>query len=243
MLENLIQKTLFEYSYLSIYFIVFLYFLVLYFIVGPLFLKVCEVLYKKGYLNKIIDKNIPVKQRNFELKHSFKSIIVFGFSAFPIIYLVRENFITLLPDTIINTLLGLLFLNIWNEIHFFIVHRLMHTPFFLKNVHKVHHKSHIPSVFSVYSFHWVEALLLSTVPIIFVLVVPLSSIAIAIYPFTSIIINYAGHCNYRFGNGTGSQWKLFGTYHNEHHYKFKQNFGFGSHLLDKLYQLISKNKP
>jgi sterol desaturase/sphingolipid hydroxylase (fatty acid hydroxylase superfamily) len=92
---------------------------------------------------------------------------------------------------------------------------------------------------SVYSFHWLEAVLLSTVPLTIVLFLPLSFISIAIYPLTSILLNYSGHCNYRFGNGIKNSWKLFGTLHNEHHYKNKDNYGFVLQLFD---HIISKFK-
>ena len=240
MIEELTYGILYEFSYLSIYVLVFCYFSVLYFVLGPIYLVVCKYLSKKNILHKIVEKESSQKQKRFELKHSLKSLFIFGFSSFPIIYMVREGVIELLPDTFINVVIGVILLTIWNEIHFFIVHRIMHLPFFLKHVHKIHHKSHIPTVFSIYSFHWFEALLLSAVPIVLAPIIPLSPIAIGLYPLASILLNYAGHCNYRFGNGKGAHWRLFGTFHNEHHYKFKENYGFSSHLLDKLYNLITK---
>ena len=172
--------------------------------------------------------------------NSLRSIFIFGFSAFPIIYLIRTDFITLLPNTVFNILLGVVLLTIWNEGHFFIVHRMMHLPFFMRNVHVVHHKSNIPTVYSVYSFHWFEALLLSTVPVSIVPFVPFAPIAIFLYPLVSILFNFSGHCNYRFGNGNGVSWKLFGTHHNEHHFKAKKNYGFVSNVFDKIYTAITE---
>jgi len=209
-------------------------------VVAPIFLWACKFLIHYNIVHKIIDKAVPKKQLRWEKLHSLKSIFIFGFSAFPVIYLVRINAITLIPDTFFNVILGIVLLTIWNEVHFFLVHRLMHIPFFMKNVHVVHHKSIVPTVYSVYSFHWLEALLLSTVPFTLVLFMPLSAMAIFIYPFASIILNFSGHCNYRFGNGEGAAWKLFGTHHNEHHTKFTKNYGFASNLLDILNDKLSR---
>jgi len=240
MIKELVNAILYEYSYVQLYGLVFLYFLFLYFALAPAFLSVCKFLAKKNILHKITDRGVSAKQIRFELLHSLKSIFIFGFSAFPVIYLVRIDAVTLLPDTLLNVVSGILFLTIWNEVHFFVVHRMMHLPFFMKHVHTIHHKSITPTVYSVYSFHWLEALLLSTVPFTLILFFPLAPLAIFIYPLASILLNYAGHCNYRFGDGKGASWKLFGTHHNAHHAKFTKNYGFASNLLDKLNDRINQ---
>jgi len=233
--ELLVKYILYDCSYLELYLLVVSYFLFLYFIIGPLFLAICKFLHRKKLLHKIVDKTVEAGQIRREIKYSIGSILIFGFSGFPVIYLIRAGYCTLLTDSAFNILIGLLILNVWNEIHFFVVHRTMHLPFFMKNVHRVHHQSVIPTVYSVYSFHWLEALLLSTVPITIVPFIPFAPMAIALYPLSSILFNFSGHCNYRFGTGKGNSWKLFGTHHNEHHYSFKNNYGFVSDLLDKLF--------
>lgn len=240
MIEEQVNRILYDYTYLQLYGLIFLYFIFLYYALAPLFLWICKLLSSKNIVHKIIDKEVPQKQLSFEMLHSLKSIFIFGFSAFPVIYLIRIDAVVLLPNTPVNVIIGVLLLTVWNEVHFFVVHRIMHLPFFMRNVHIVHHKSKIPTVYSVYSFHWLEALLLSTVPLTFVLFVPLSPIAIFLYPLASILLNFAGHCNYRFGNGQGADWKLFGTHHNEHHAKFTKNYGFASNLFDKINDKITK---
>ena len=242
MIKDLIQDILFNYSYLTLYVIAFVYFLLLYFLLAPVFLAICKKLYRKKIVTRIIEADVTKKQIRFEKLHSLKSIIIFGFSIFPVIYFIRNHTISLLPDTFINIMKGIILLTLWNEIHFFIVHRIMHIPFFMKKVHRVHHKSKIPTVYSVYSFHWLEAVLLSTVPITIVPFIPFSPLAIFIYPFCSILLNYAGHCNYRFGSGIGASWQLFGTFHNQHHYNLRKNYGFASNILDMLFVKINRKK-
>lgn len=235
MRQALIEQIIYNASYTKLYIITFAYFLVLYFIIAPVFLASCKLLNRLNILQKIVEKELSEKQIHFEIAHSLKSIFIFGFSALPVIYLIRINAITLLPNTFLNIVSGVYLLTIWNEVHFFIIHRIMHLSFFMRKVHFVHHQSKVPNVYSVYSFHWFEALLLSTVPITIVPFIPFSPIAIFLYPLASVLLNYAGHCNYRFGKGAGASWKLFGTYHNEHHFKGRRNYGFASDLLDKLY--------
>ena len=237
---EIIQFILFQANYLEVFLLTFGYFISLYFLLAPSFLWFCKSLEKKGIVNKITNRKLPDNQIKKEINHSKVSIILFGLSGIPVIYLIRTGHIELLENNTKNILIGLIILNLFNELHFFVIHRIMHLPFFMKHVHKVHHKSVVPNVYSVYSFHWFEALLLSTVPLCICPFIPFSPLAIAIYPLTSILLNYAGHCNYRFGNGNGIKSFLFGTKHNEHHSKGKQNFGFASGLMDRLYSLIKK---
>jgi sterol desaturase/sphingolipid hydroxylase (fatty acid hydroxylase superfamily) len=237
-----VDNILHNWSYLSILLATIAYFIFLYFGLAPLFLFVCRSLERKKIVTKIAGGEVSDQQTKFEIRHSTLSIIIFGFSSWPLIYLIRNGTIALLPDTIFNIITGLVLLNVWNEVHFFIVHRIMHLPLFMRKVHFIHHRSAVPTVWSVYSFHWLEAALLSTVPLTLAPFVPLSPLAIGLYPLSSVLLNYAGHCNYRFGNGEGPSWQLLGTRHAEHHYRRRQNYGFASDILDWLYSNFNQKK-
>jgi lathosterol oxidase len=238
-----IEKIILNYSYAQLYFLTTAYFLLLYFGLAPLFLYACKVLHRNNLLQKIAVGDVAREQIHFEMSNSLRSILIFGFSVWPVIYLIREGIITLVPNSVLTVVAGLVILTIWNEVHFFIVHRIMHLPYFMHKVHAVHHRSVIPTVYSVYSFHWFEALLLSTVPLTIAPFVSFSSLAIALYPLASILLNYAGHCNYRFGTGTGPSWKILGTRHAEHHFRRSRNYGFATPFLDWLHTLYThKNK-
>lgn len=242
MINELLYNIIYNATYSQLFVLSFSYFLFLYFIVGALFNATCKLLYNHKILNKIALKETTKKQFNIEIKHSIISIIIFGFSIIPVIYLIRIEKVTLLPNTFINVMVGLIILNLWNEIHFFIVHRIMHLPFFMNKVHYIHHQSKVPTVYSVYSFHWLEAFLLSTVPLTIIPFIQFSFVSIALYPLTSILINYSGHCNYRFGNGSGKSWSLFGTLHNEHHFKNKKNYGFLLPIFDNIVSKLNRLK-
>jgi len=229
-------------SYLEVFGLTLAYFIVLYFGVGYVFLWLCTKLEKMGILNKISTKEIPTKQLRFEILHSLKSIFIFGLSGIPVIWLYRNDFVHFLPNTLPNILIGLVILNLYNELHFFVVHRMMHLPYFMKKIHWVHHQSRIPTIQSVYSFHWIEATLLSTVPLTIIPFFDFAALAVGIYPLTSILLNLSGHCNYRFGNGKGNNWQLLGTNHHHHHSKGKQNFGFAVPILDSFLTKLKKNE-
>lgn len=232
-MKTIIDHILFEYSYPALFALSFGYFLFLYFGLGSLFLLVCRTLERLNILHKIIPNGVRPDQVGYEIKHSLLSIVVFGLSIIPIVFLIRNGTIELLPDTWINVFIGLLIFTLWNEVHFYIVHRFMHLKFMMKHVHSIHHRSTVPTVYSVYSFHWMEAFLLSTVSLTLAIFLPFSILAIFLYPMVSILLNFAGHCNHRFGHGEGDSALLFGTHHNEHHSKARRNYGFALNLLDK----------
>src|SRR5690606_40504614 len=58
--------------------------------------------------------------------------------------------------------LEILALVAWNDVHFWINHRLLHTRL-LRRFHLPHHRSVVTTPFSTYSFHPVEALMLGNV--------------------------------------------------------------------------------
>jgi sterol desaturase/sphingolipid hydroxylase (fatty acid hydroxylase superfamily) len=238
-MEKLIEYVLFQATYLELFLMSLTYFTALYFVLGYLFELSCKYLEKRKLVSKIVNQKVPFSQIKFEIQQSLKSLLIFGFSLLPVVYLIRIEIIYLLDNTFVNVLLGLLILNVWNEIHFYVVHKWMHNKWMMKNIHFVHHKTLIPTVYSVYSFHPLEALILSTVPICIMPLIPFSIIAVFLYPITSILFNFAGHCNYRIGNGEGSGWGMLATNHNFHHSKGKKNYGFALHFLDVLF---TKNK-
>ena len=238
-MTDLLNHAFFSWSWAELWVISFTYFLILYFILGGLFQRSCQLLEKAGFAEKIEMQAPSPGQIKREIINSLVSIIIFGFSVWPVVWLYRNEIFQPHADTPIAILKGLLLLNVWNEIHFFLVHRIMHLPFFFKNVHLVHHRSRIPTVWSVYSFHWFEALLLSTVPTILCIVFSPPLLAIALYPLNSILFNFAGHCNYRL-SFLGSKEGL-ASRHILHHKKSNCNYGFVSGFPDQFVSWIRQN--
>lgn len=233
-MNQIIENITYNSNYLFIY--IFLYHLFLYFVVGHIFVYFCRVLSKRGWLEKIINQTITREQYLFEKKNSLISILIISIVGFIQFYLIRISWIELDENTWSSVLIGLLILNLWNEVHFFLIHRMMHIPFFMKHVHKIHHKSSVPTVFSGYSFHWFEALLLGTVTLSITPFVKLSLIAIFLYPLNSILLNFSGHCNYKFKNNwINKNVTSYGINHNNHHSKYAKNFSFVTSVLDKIF--------
>lgn len=238
MLVQLQQYFFYNASFLEQWLLSVSYFLLLYFGLGWVFKFLLNAFEARNWIYKIDRRPVTRQQIYYEIRHSLYSIFIFGFSAWPILYYVRSGAITLAATNGFNFILSIIGLNLYNEIHFFVIHRIMHLPFFMKHVHRIHHRSLVPTLTSVYSFHPLEALLLSAVPLCLSWMVPLEPLAIMVYPVSSIVLNFSGHCNYRFWKMPGPKFFRLGTRHNEHHTRGKSHFGFASSLLDNLYKRI-----
>lgn len=237
-LTDFLKQAFWSWSWPALWSGSFLYFLFLYFVLGWLFEKTCIWLEKAGLAEKIEKAQPAAGQKQAERRHSMVSLIIFGFSVWPVVWLCRNGVYQPQPSTFGSIFIGLLLLNVWNEIHFFLVHRLMHIPFFMRHMHFIHHRSRVPTVWSVYSFHWLEAGLLSLVPTLLCLVFSPPLLAVALYPLNSVLLNFSGHCNYRLlmlasPEGLASR-------HVQHHRRSLGNYGFASGLPDKMILLLSR---
>lgn len=110
-----------------------------------------------------------------------------------------------------------LVLYIWGDTHFYWSHRLLHTPFLYRNVHKEHHKSHNPDPWSGLSMHWFESSVYFSAAPIVAPFLPLWIFRCLLKGL--IILPLEGH------HGYGS-WSMESSYnHYVHHSKFNWNYG------------------
>lgn len=125
----------------------------------------------------------------------------------------NSNIVTL-PELIIAPLV----LYIYSDLHFYLIHRLLHTKWLYKNVHKYHHESNNPNPFSGLSMHTLESMLYFSSPLIIGLI-GFPSWYYRLLFKALIIFPLEGHCGY--GN-----WKYENSYnHYIHHSKFNWNYG------------------
>ncbi|WP_127579862.1 sterol desaturase family protein [Paenibacillus koleovorans] len=131
----------------------------------------------------------------------------------------------------------------WNEIHFYLCHRLLHTSWLYRHVHVRHHRSVVPTPYSTYSFHFVEALLLGSVMTTALLFYPFSLVSLMTLPLMSIILNALGHLNADlFPSRPLSHPLAFARRHSMHHSQNSGNYGFFLPWFDMWFRSAIKQK-
>ncbi len=123
----------------------------------------------------------------------------------------------------------------WNDVHFWINHRLLHTRW-LRRFHGQHHRSVVCTPFSTYAFHPVEALMLGNVILLPMLVHDFSFWALASVPVFSLFFNSVGHSNYDFfPRASYGHWFAASRRHHLHHAAHGGNYGFQFGFMDRLF--------
>lgn len=200
-------------------------------------------LHKKRLVAQVDNHALYPGQVRKEIRRSMLSIVVFSLQGIFIQWGLQQGWLHVSYTTNWYCLPQMLFLFFWNEIHFYLVHRVLHTPWLRRQVHFVHHTSKEPTVFSTFSFHWIEAFLLGTVIIFPLLVYPFQVIAVLFLPVMSILLNTLGHCNYDlFPQLRADVLLKFSNRHSLHHKKGKGNYGFMLPWLDKIFKTSVSKK-
>ncbi len=173
-------------------------------------------------------------QLQHELFWSASSIVIFGLgSVFPW-GLLQLGWARLAVDASAEQiLLESAALLLWNEVHFYTNHRLLHTRW-LRRFHLPHHKSVIATPWSCYSFHPVEALMLGNVILLPMLVHDFSIYSILFLPIISLLFNNVGHSNYDWDPARRSVLHDASRRHYLHHACFHGNYGFMFPFMDQL---------
>ncbi|MEO7402320.1 MAG: sterol desaturase family protein, partial [Burkholderiales bacterium] len=170
----------------------------------------------------------PIDQRNpapgqigAEIRSSTVSILVFALFAVGIHVLIAHGWLSVNWHSAIAWIaLETLVLLAWNEVHFYLCHRLLHTPWLFRHVHLEHHRSIRVTPLAAFRFHWFEALLLSTVMPIAMLVHEFSVWSLLALPPVSLALNMLGHSNYDVAPGLAEhQLPAFGRRHSLHHHR------------------------
>jgi sterol desaturase/sphingolipid hydroxylase (fatty acid hydroxylase superfamily) len=127
----------------------------------------------------------------------------------------------------------MLVMPIIHETHFYLIHRLIHTPFLYKHVHSVHHNSVNPSPYSSLSMHPVELVLYLGMAL-WHLVIPSNPI-LALYQLHragfGAIPGHIGFDKIEFTENSGLDTHAY--IHYLHHKYFEVNYGDGLVPFDK----------
>ena len=127
------------------------------------------------------------------------------------------------------------------DFYFYLTHRLLHTKFLMKHVHRVHHASPNPTPWSSFNVHPVEKVIeLLFFPAVIV-ALPLHPGALIAYSYFSAFSNLMGHSGYEFSRLPKLMLKPYwigatSSFHNAHHEFFEGNFSLYLSLWDKVFR-------
>jgi sterol desaturase/sphingolipid hydroxylase (fatty acid hydroxylase superfamily) len=189
-------------------------------------------------IGRVLDpRPLAPGQLKRELQQSALSILLFGTGMIFPWGLLQLGWAHLTPNASGTRIaLEILALVIWNDIHFWINHRLLHTKL-LRKFHLPHHRSVVTTPFATYSFHPIEALMLGNVILLPMIVHDFSFWSLASVPIFSLFFNCIGHANYDFFTGVSyAHWFAASRRHHLHHACYNGNFGFQFTFMDRLFR-------
>jgi len=168
-----------------------------------------------------------------ELRLSAVSLLVFGVGAVLPWAFLRWGWASLAQDPgALQIAVEVVVLLVWNDIHFYANHRLLHIKA-LRRFHQQHHRSLVTTPFATYSFHPLEAALLGNVILLPMLLHDFSFAALLSLPVCSLLLNNLGHSNYDYAPGVGHHhWLAASRRHHLHHACYHGNYGFLFNFMD-----------
>jgi sterol desaturase/sphingolipid hydroxylase (fatty acid hydroxylase superfamily) len=209
------------------------YFAAIYLAAGLIAGAVRGMLLRRGRARLLDPRPVPTGQVVREWRQSAVSIVIFGVGLLVPWLMVVHGWATVQATSPpARVLLELLALLVWNDVHFYAVHRTLHQPKLLRAVHMAHHRSVVTTPWSTYAFHPVEALLLGSVAIPPMLVWSFTPVALALLPILSLTYNVIGHANFR---ALPKRWRWLSNAHDHHlhHACHRGNYGFLFTFMDR----------
>lgn len=205
-----------------------------YFLIAGLFYLLFYIWYPKKWAHrKISNKKYRPGQFKKEIKWSTLSAGIFSVSGTITVILWQKGFTYIYTEAgsygwwyLPVSLLLIMFLQ---ETYYYWMHRWMHKPSVFKRIHRVHHESNIPSPFTAFSFHPLEALLQAIfLPIIF-MIVPVHYwviiVLLSIMSITSVINHLDIEIYSEKPQSLFNKWIIGSTHHSLHHKHYKYNYG------------------
>ncbi|TKR55006.1 sterol desaturase family protein [Allopusillimonas ginsengisoli] len=203
---------------------------------GTMWLLTHHVLPALGLGRPLDPRPLTPDQLRREFTLSALSILIFGLGMIFPWGLIQLGWATLAPHaSATQIMLEILALMAWNDVHFWVNHRLLHTKW-LRRFHLPHHRTIVVTPFSTYAFHPVEALMLGNVILLPMMVHDFSFWSLLSVPLFSLFFNCIGHSNYDFFPGVSySHWFAASRRHHLHHACYNGNFGFQFTFMDRLF--------
>ncbi len=208
-------------------------FAALYFGAGVLSAAVTRrVLAPLGIGTTIDSRPVPAGQIGAEIRRSLLSIGVFALMGGCLLLAYRAGVVAIVwqasAGVVIAEVIAIL---LFNELHFYAVHRLLHTPKLFGAVHEQHHRSERVTPWTSYSFHPAEAVLLGSVMPCAMLLHDFHVAALLALPLFSMLVNSVGHSNHQLLRSVSASRR-----HQGHHGEFDDRYGLWLPVFDWLFE-------
>ncbi|MDR3065285.1 MULTISPECIES: sterol desaturase family protein [Comamonas] len=206
------------------------------YLLGGLFMGMLTGLLARRGIGRPLDtRPLKSEQLRREWRQSFHSILIFGIGMIVPWGFLQLGWARLSPTASSGRIaLEIFALLIWNDVHFWINHRLLHTRRLVR-YHGDHHRSVVTTPWSTYSFHPIEALMLGNIILLPMLVHDFYFWSLASVPVLSLILNLIGHSNYDFFPRVSDTHPLAASRrHHLHHARPAGNYGFALAFMDQI---------
>lgn len=179
-----------------------------------------------------------------ELLLSALSIVIFAAQAAGLVWLLRHGWLSIdWQRSPWHLLWELPLLYLWNDLHFFVIHRALHWKPLYRSVHIWHHRSVISTPFSAYSFHPLESFLLGSVMPLALVLHAFSPWALLGLTLMSLLLNVSGHLPHEQIRNGFALLRPHSRYHNRHHREFHTHYAFSLVWLDRWLGGSAREKP
>ncbi|HET9934678.1 MAG TPA: sterol desaturase family protein [Polyangiaceae bacterium] len=234
-----------ELSYAFVYVFTVIGFVFIYFTLGfSSEYLVTRVLPARGQGAALSQRALAPGQKRSEIVSSLRSISLFGGYGVFTLFGWRHGLWGIAPATPVRVWLELVLLVLWNELHFYVIHRALHVGPLFRWVHREHHRAIRPTSWSTFAMHPLEAILLGSVMVTAMPFHAFSWLTLLSFPLVSLALNNIGHMNYDVLPGASDWHPLSGSRRHElHHRRVHGNYGFMLPLLDRLFRTELTTSP
>jgi sterol desaturase/sphingolipid hydroxylase (fatty acid hydroxylase superfamily) len=201
---------------------------------GAVWLLVEVLLRRRLAGRRILDGHREPGQVRREIAYSMSTVLIFAANGTLVWLLAAAGTIRigagLGPHGWAGWWASLALIIVAHDAWFYWTHRGLHHRRWFGAVHGGHHASRHPTPWAAYAFHPVEALVQAAFLPLFLLLVPMSGSAIAVFLLHMIVRNTVGHCAHelwpwRWTRRGGLSWIAPVSHHHFHHARNRGNYG------------------
>jgi len=178
------------------------------------------------------------RQIRDEILQSTRTLMLYGIGAGVFAYWIENGYTRVYAE--LNEygygyfFLSILLMLLLHDAYFYWTHRLLHTRYLFRFVHRVHHRHKSPTPWSSFSFHPVEAFLSMGIMPLIIFLMPWHHYALIIFATVMTLYDIYIHLGVSIANRRLLKWQNTTCDHDLHHQGVRANYGLYSTVWDHL---------